>query len=71
MNNCFSINSNISKMKATKNKSRSVFGKLIAGATAGAALGLVTYMFFKSDRADLDANEKLASTKESKESLFV
>ena len=54
-------------MSKTK-KATGIIGKLMAGATAGATLGLVTYMYMKQDKTPVVQNEKLELKKES---LFV
>lgn len=49
-------------------KTTKIFSKLMAGATAGVTLGLVTYMYLKQDKTPVTQNEKIKVTKES---LFV
>ena len=58
-------------MQVSKTKKSSGFKKLMAGATAGATIGLVTYMFLKNDKATSTKVEADVITNEIKENLFV
>ena len=58
-------------MKTKTTPKKGIFGKIVAGVTAGATLGLATYMYLKKEKLTLLKNEKFALTKELKESMFV
>lgn len=59
-------------MKQKTNKRRKgVFGKLVAGATAGATVGLATYLYFKNDKIETKKVEELVVAEDSKADLFV
>lgn len=59
-------------MKQKTNKRRKgVLSKLVAGATAGATVGLATYLYFKNDKIETKKVEELVVAEDSKADLFV
>ncbi|MEO9965508.1 MAG: hypothetical protein ABJF11_06960 [Reichenbachiella sp.] len=59
-------------MKQTKTKKRTgILGKLVAGATAGATLGLATYLFLKSEKSETKKVENVVVSEDTKADLFV
>lgn len=59
-------------MKQKTNKKRKgILGKLVAGATAGATVGLATYLFLKNDKVEAEKVDNLIVAEDSKADLFV
>lgn len=59
-------------MKQKANKKRNgILGKLVAGATAGATVGLATYLFLKNDKVETKKVDELIVAEDSKADLFV
>lgn len=59
-------------MKQKNKKSRGILGKLVAGATAGATVGLATYLFLKQDKMVTTKNaDKAVISEDAKADLFV
>ncbi|MEP2025101.1 MAG: hypothetical protein ABJH98_02250 [Reichenbachiella sp.] len=58
-------------MKQKVKKRKGVLGKLVAGATAGATVGLATYLFLKGDKVETNKVDQLIVAEDSKADLFV
>lgn len=59
-------------MKQKNKKRRGILGKLVAGATAGATVGLATYLFLKQDKVVTTKNtDKTIISEDTKADLFV
>ncbi|WP_422361833.1 hypothetical protein [Reichenbachiella sp.] len=59
-------------MKQKVNKKRKgILSKLVAGATAGAAVGLASYLYLKNDKVDTKKVDDLIVAEDSKADLFV
>lgn len=58
------------KQKANK-KRKGILSKLVAGATAGATVGLATYLYFKNDKVENKKVDELIVAEDSKADLFV
>ncbi|SMD36776.1 hypothetical protein SAMN04488029_3060 [Reichenbachiella faecimaris] len=59
-------------MKQTNKKRKGILGKLVAGATAGATVGLATYLYLKNDKVETHKKvEDLIVAEDSKADLFV
>ncbi|WP_420581791.1 hypothetical protein [Reichenbachiella sp.] len=59
-------------MKQKTNKKRKgILSKLVAGATAGATVGLATYLYLKNDKIETKQVDDLVVTQDSKADLFV
>lgn len=59
-------------MKQKTNKKRKgILGKLVAGATAGAAVGLASYLYLKNDKVEAKKVDDLIVAEDSKADLFV
>lgn len=59
-------------MKQKNKKRRGILGKLVAGATAGATVGLATYLFFKQDKVvTTKSTDNAVIAEDTKADLFV
>lgn len=58
-------------MKQRNKKRRGIIGKLVAGATAGATVGLATYLFLKNDKTEAKNLDNVTVIEDAKADLFV
>lgn len=58
-------------MKRVNKKRRGILGKLVAGATAGATVGLATYLYFKNDKVTTKKVDEVIVSEDTKADLFV
>ncbi|MEO9804333.1 MAG: hypothetical protein ABJF04_13840 [Reichenbachiella sp.] len=58
-------------MKRTNKRRRGILSKLVAGATAGATVGLATYLYFKSEKVTTKKVDDVIVSEDAKADLFV
>ena len=58
-------------MKQKNKKRRGILSKLVAGATAGATVGLATYFYLKNDKVETKSVDEFIVAEDTKADLFV
>jgi len=58
-------------MKQKSKKRKGILSNIVAVATAGASIGLATYLFLKSEKVETKSMDDLIVAEDSKADLFV